>query len=266
MAMSTEFDVTALKNKLTTQWLGQSVCYVKELDSTNSYLKKLPRNKINQGMLCLTDNQLKGRGQYERKWESGIAKNLTFSLGFQPRTSEGFHVLTLACALAITEQLKEVVPGASARIKWPNDVILKDKKIAGLLTETVFNGNRPDRLIIGIGLNVNQHQFSPGVAQKATSVYRIIGNEIEREDFLSELLARIEHNYRLWHRRQEELVKAINRNIIGYGRWVGLKVNDELYDDRYKMLGIDESGKLLMLNQEGGIESFSYEQIRLVTD
>lgn len=264
--MSNLFDVAAFKNKLTTQWLGRSICYVKELDSTNSFIKRLPRQEVDQGMLCLAENQRKGRGQYERKWKSDAGKNLTFSLGFQPRSSEGFHVLTLACALAITEQLNEAVSDVLARIKWPNDVLLKDKKVAGLLTETVFNGNKPDRLIIGIGLNVNQDQFPAALTQKATSLYRQTGKKVSREDFLCELLTRIEYHYYSWHRRQQDLVKSINRNIIGYGRWVGLKIDDELYDDTYKMLGINEAGKLLMLNQEGGIESFSYEQIRLVTD
>lgn len=264
--MSSQFDTTAFKKHLTTQWLGHSVCYDKELESTNNHLKKLPRQELDHGMICLTDNQLKGRGQYERKWESEVGKNLTFSLAFQPKSSDGFHVLTLACALAISEQLDEQIQQTSPRIKWPNDVMLKDRKVAGLLTETVFNGNRPDRLIIGVGLNINQDHFSPGLEEKATSVFIQAGKEIDRELFLSELLQRIEHKYHSWHRRQEDLVKSINRSIIGYGQWIGLKVDGKLQEEKFKMLGIDETGKLLMLNQEGGIKSFSYEQIRLVTD
>ena len=264
--MNASFDITTFKKKLSTQWLGHSVCYEQELDSTNAYIKNLPGDALAQGMMCITDNQIKGRGQYQRKWESETGKNLTFSLVFRPHTSEGLHVLTLACALAMVELLNEEFPQTMARIKWPNDVLLKEKKVAGILTETVFNGNQPDRVIIGIGLNVNQEFFPPGLEEKATSLFNLGGQEVSREVLLSRLLQRMEHYYQLWHRGKKELIKSINRNIIGYGQWVGLKVDGTLQEETYKMLGVDESGKLLMLNQEGGIEPFSYEQIRLVTD
>jgi BirA family biotin operon repressor/biotin-[acetyl-CoA-carboxylase] ligase len=89
---------------------------------------------------------------------------------------------------------------------------------------------------------------------------------MNRETMLCDLLGRIEYKYRLWSRRKSDLLKSINRNIEGYGQWIRVIVNDKMLDDTYKLLGIDESGKLLMLNQDAGIESFSYEQIRLVVD
>lgn len=265
--MNSLFDLTKFENNLSTQWLGQSVCYFEELDSTNSFAKSMAKNEVKQGMICLTDNQTKGRGQYERNWESKSGKNLTFSLVFRPKTSERFHVLTLACALAIVEQLNELIDeNPCTSIKWPNDVMLNKKKIAGLLTESVFNGNKPDRLVVGVGLNVNQCDFSPEVTEKATSISLEKGKQISREKLLSDLLGRIEYKYSLWHRQQTDLLKSINQNIIGYGQWVGLKVNSERRNGSFKLLGIDETGKLLLLNDDGGIESFSYEQIRLVTD
>lgn len=264
--MSSLFDVSLFRNKLNTQWLGHSYCYFEELKSTNTYLKKLPPEEVKQGMICLTDNQLRGRGQYERNWQSEPAKNLTFSLIFLPPSTERFHVLTLACALAIVEHLNAFEGGDAACIKWPNDVLLNGKKTAGLLTETMFNGNRFDRLVLGIGLNINQEKFPETLANKATSVKKEIGETVEREQFLSNLLSRIEHKYSLWQRQHQNLYIAINRNIRGYGQWVGLKVNGEMKPNTYKLLGIDETGQLLMLGHDGGIEKFTYEQIRLVTD
>lgn len=265
--MDSLFDLTTFENNLSTQWLGQSVCYFEKLESTNSFAKNLSADEVRQGMLCLTDNQTKGRGQYERNWESESGKNLTFSLVFRPQTSERFHVLTLACALAIVEHLNELIAeNPRTSIKWPNDVMLNKKKIAGLLTESVFNGNKPDRVVIGIGLNVNQCNFSPEVSEKATSISLEKNKPVSRERLLSDLLGRIEYKYNLWHRQQTDLLKSINQNIIGYGQWVGLKVNDEQRNGSYKLLGINETGKLLLLNDDGGIESFSYEQIRIITD
>ncbi|WP_138432107.1 biotin--[acetyl-CoA-carboxylase] ligase [Fodinibius saliphilus] len=263
--MSTKFDISYFQKELSTQWMGQSSLFVEELESTNSYLKSLPHSKVDHGMLCLTDHQTQGRGQYERKWESESRKNLTFSLAFKPQAKERFHVLTLACALAIVDQLEEFDDDFKLCIKWPNDVLLNEKKVAGLLTETMFAGNKLDRLVIGIGINVNQTSFPPDL-DEATSVKLEIDTTIEREQFLSQLLRRIEYKYNLWQRQHRALIKGINRNILGYGQWVGLQVNGEILGDTFKMLGINEKGQLLMLNHDGGIESFSYEQIRLITD
>ncbi len=246
--------------------MGHSVRYFEELESTNTYLKKLAPEKIEHGLFCLTDYQTRGRGQYERRWETEKGRNLTFSIVLTPADTGRFHVLTLACALAIVEKLNDFLSASCAAIKWPNDIILNDKKTAGILTETVFSGNTFDRLIIGIGLNINQQKFSDELEDIATSVSLEKGETINREKFLADLLNRIEYKYTLWEQQQASLIKAINRNIIGYGQWIGLKIDDEIQDELYKLLGIDENGALLMLNRDGGIDSFSYEQIQLVTN
>lgn len=248
-----------------TQWLGQSIRYFDELPSTNTHLKTIPREELEQGMLCLTDHQTRGRGQYERQWESEKGLNLTFSMGFTPPDHQRFHVLALACALALVEQLNELLDTSCSAIKWPNDIMLNNKKTAGILAETVFSGNKFDRLIIGIGINVNQKKFSKKLQDIATSVHLESKKDIAREAFLAELINRIEYKYRLWQQQKSGLIKSINRNITGYGQWVGLKIDNKLQEDRYKLLGIDEIGQLLMLNRDGGIETFSYEQIQLVT-
>jgi BirA family biotin operon repressor/biotin-[acetyl-CoA-carboxylase] ligase len=130
----------------------------------------------------------------------------------------------------------------------------------------MFSGNALDRLLIGIGLNVNQLEFSDELADKATSLRRIAGSEIEREKLLAQLLSRMEHEYRRWHKQNDALVKSINRKIIGYGEWVGLQVNGHTSEKRHKLLGINQKGELTAISKEGDLETFSYEQIRLATD
>jgi BirA family biotin operon repressor/biotin-[acetyl-CoA-carboxylase] ligase len=264
--LSSTFDRSVFLQQLHTRWLGHSFRYFEELASTNTYLKKLSSEEIEHGLFCLTDHQRRGRGQYERKWESGKGQNLTFSIALTPTDTGRFHVLTLACALGIVEKLNEFLNASCTAIKWPNDIILNDKKTGGILTEAVFSGNTFDRLIIGIGLNINQKKFSDELEEVATSVSLEKGERVNRERFLADLLNRIEYKYTLWEQQQSSLIKTINRNIIGYGQWVGLKIDDETQDDLYKLLGIDENGALLMLNRDGGIDSFSYEQIQLITN
>lgn len=264
--MNASFDVTAFQKKLSTRWLGQDFHYFASMPSTNTYAKKLDAEQVDEGGVIFTDHQTGGRGQYDRTWESNSGQNLTFSMIFRPRTTDGFHVLTMACALAVVEQMNDYSEHPCARIKWPNDVLLNDKKVAGLLTEAVFLGNKLEHLVIGIGLNVNQQSFHSDIADKATSIRLETEKRIPREALLSRLLARIEQKYQLWNRKQSDLLVQINRAINGYGRWVDLKIDGQLTDDPYKLLGVNEFGRLVVLNQEGGLESFSYEQIRVVTD
>jgi len=259
------FDPKKYNAKLSTQWLGQSLIYFEELDSTNTYMKSMPAEEVAHGQICLADHQLRGRGQYERNWETEDGKNLTFTLAFKPSRPERFHVLTLACARAAIAEIEDTV-GQEAVIKWPNDVIVNQKKVGGLLTETVFNGNALDRLLIGIGLNVNQQQFSDELQTVAGSLRQVAGRDIDRETFLSQFLGRLEYAYTRWLKRDTELVKSINQKMIGYGQWVQLHVNGQPHGDKCKLLGINQKGALTGISKEGDLETFSYEQIRVITD
>lgn len=265
--MLNTFDVKLFKQELDTQWLGRNVHHFDKLDSTNVYAKQLPKDQVSQGLICITDNQLKGRGQYDRGWESEPGKNLTFTLIFLPGRGERFHILTLACALSLVECLKNLTGSDEcACIKWPNDVLLNDRKVAGLLTESIFTGDKVNRLLIGIGINVNQTTFSEDNKKKATSIAVETGKAISREKLLAAMMNRIEHTYGQWHTHNEDLLKSINRSIKGHGQRVKLKVDGTVREDKYKFIGISDEGSLLVLDKEDGIESFSYEQIRLIID
>lgn len=259
------FDSAKYQKHLTTSWLGQSFEYVKEIGSTNSYLKKRAPENISHGQVLLAGLQTKGRGQYKRNWESAAGQNLTFTLVLRPQQANRFHILTLACARALVAQIEEEL-NQPAALKWPNDVIADGKKIAGLLTETVFNGNKLDRLLIGIGININQTSFADEIKAKAGSLRMACGAEIDREHFLAELLSRIEFEYGRWHKQNDELLKWINQKIIGYGQWVRLKVDGQKHPGAFKMVGIDNSGRLAVIDKEGGVKTFSYEQIRIIVD
>jgi len=259
------FDIDKYKTSLSTQWLGQSLIYFEELDSTNTYMKKLSAGEVAHGQLCLADHQRRGRGQYERNWETAPGKNLTFTLAFMPPEAGRFHILTLACARAAIAEIEETI-NQKAVIKWPNDVFVNQKKVGGLLTEAVFNGNSIDRLLIGIGLNINQEQFSGELQSTASSLKQESTSAIDREAFLCGFLSRLEFEYSRWLRHDIELVRSINKKIIGYGKWVDLQVDDRPLDGEFKLLGVNEEGELTGISKEGDLETFSHEQIRVITD
>ncbi|MCG8374792.1 MAG: biotin--[acetyl-CoA-carboxylase] ligase [Balneolales bacterium] len=217
------------------------------------------------GSLILADHQRKGRGQYERNWEAEPGKNLTFSLIFEPATSDRLTILTLACAFAISEVCEDLTQEIF-QLKWPNDLLVKGKKIGGLLTEAIFNGSDLERVVIGIGLNVNQKLFSQDIEKEAISLAFIKNEYLCRETVLTRILTKIEYYYRLWDRYDIELLKSINKKMIGYGDWASLTVNGESKEGEFKFLGVNEKGCLVVLNKELEVNTFSYEQVRVHFD
>lgn len=256
------FNTDLFEKELSTSWLGRELFFFDELGSTNTFAKNLIGDGSLHGALIITDHQTHGRGQYERSWETNSGENLTFSIVFEPGNGNRLTVLTLACALAVAEQLEDITK-QQVELKWPNDVLVNENKIAGLLTEASFNGNKFKRVVIGIGLNVNQTEFSDELTDWATSIKNLTKDDSSREKLLARLLTRIEYYYRLWESVDIELIKKINKRLIGYGKWTSISVDSDLLDGEYKFLGINESGQMVVLNKELEVNTFSYEQVRV---
>ncbi|MBO6794897.1 MAG: biotin--[acetyl-CoA-carboxylase] ligase [Balneolaceae bacterium] len=259
------FDHNLFNKELSTSWLGRELFYYPELSSTNDHAKKIINESSLHGSLIVADHQTAGKGQHQRKWDAEPGQNLTFSIIFEPQKGERLSILTLACALAVCEYIDENLP-ETAWLKWPNDVLIGGKKVSGLLTETVFKGDKLERLVIGIGVNINQQTFENELANSATSFSLLDKNTHQRELVLARLLTRIEYFYRLWSTQNSYLIKRINSKLIGYGKWIRLEVDGREVNGEFKLLGINESGHLLVLNKELEVNTFSYEQVRVRFD
>lgn len=262
--MSDKFDVEHFEHILQTSWLGSEFIYFEKTDSTNTWLRKIPSSELVHGTVVLADCQEKGRGQYERKWESEPYKNLTFTLAFRPKSSDRLNLLTLSVALSITKTLGHYTSNP-INIKWPNDIMVNGKKIGGLLTECTFNGSRPDRVLIGLGLNIAQRSFSDDVEKSATSFMKMTNANVSREGLLNEILLGIENEYHHWHKKDESLIREISQKLIGYGEWVEVSIDGEIQDQKYKCIGVNSNGELMMLNEQLDVNKFVHEQIRIIT-
>lgn len=263
--MSAKFDVDLFNHKLQTTWLGQEFIYLEKTDSTNSYLKNVPSHDLTHGTVVLADHQVKGRGQYERTWEAEPFKNLTFTIAFRPKVSDRLNLLSLAVAYSVAKIVDNYVEEI-AHLKWPNDILINGKKIGGLLTECTFNGSNPDRVLIGLGLNVGQTQFSDGVKNTATSLKAVTHREILREELLNNLLLGIENIYQRWHKHDENLKADISKTLVGYGEWVEISINGVVPNQKFKFLGVNTKGELLMLNEQLDVNKFVHEQVRIITN
>jgi BirA family biotin operon repressor/biotin-[acetyl-CoA-carboxylase] ligase len=157
---------------------------LEETDSTNRYLKQLVREEHpEEGSLVIADYQTGGRGQIGNSWRSARGENLLFSLVIYPRqlpANESF-ILSRITSLALKNMLDQFA--IDIRIKWPNDIYWKDKKIAGILIENDIQGKEIDNSVIGIGINVNQQIF-PLDLPNPVSLCQITGTLHDREYLL----------------------------------------------------------------------------------
>jgi len=262
--MSQVFNTELFQNKLTTRWLGKYFEHLRKVDSTNSYLKKIPVEQLNHGMVVLADTQEKGRGQHQKEWVTKPGENLTFTFALKPDRAEGLTLLTLSCALAVANVLQKY-SDKSFLLKWPNDIYVDRKKIAGVLTECSFLGPNPEKVLIGIGVNVNQEVFNANDVEQVASLNQITGKKFEREELLANILVRIEDLYQSWLIRDNNVHREISRALIGFGDWIRLSVDNEVVEGRYKFLGVNEKGELLVLNEKLELNTYSHEQIRIIT-
>ncbi len=168
------------------EWLSKNRHIIKfdEIESTNSYLKKLVREKhIEEGTIIIADFQTGGRGQMGNSWFSSKYKNLLFSLVIYPykvKANEQF-IISRIVSLAIKKLLEQFTGNIS--IKWPNDIYWNNKKIAGILIENDLLGDSIDNSVIGIGLNINEKEF-PDELPNPVSLFQITGKEYDREVLL----------------------------------------------------------------------------------
>ena len=261
--MSDSFHVDEFKKNSLTEWLGREFIYLQEVESTNSYLKRLPADRLRHGTVLLTDNQTAGRGQYEKSWISDPYKNLTFTIALKPEVNSSLTLLTLGCASALSGVLQRYCHDP-IQIKWPNDIFVNGMKLGGILTESVFMGSRIERVLIGVGININQSEIQQLNSYHSCSLAELSKMKISREGLLNECLKQIESLYEDWVELNPSMIKSINSRLIGYGEWVKLQVYDELLPDSYKCIGVNDKGELLMLNEQLDVDKFSYEQVRIV--
>ncbi|MEX0685877.1 MAG: biotin--[acetyl-CoA-carboxylase] ligase [Balneolales bacterium] len=257
------FNVNLFKNSLNTEWVGRHFWYFKKIASTNVYVKSKKYTETDHGLICLADVQSEGRGLYGKTWQTEPGQNLTFSLVLKPLPNNRLPIINLMAALTVTEVLFQQT-GLSFWLKWPNDVYHENKKIGGLLTETSFTGSNLDRILLGIGLNINQKIFPEELKGKASSLVLITNKkEYSRETLLAQILFRLEQNYSLWEKKDEILIKRINRQMLGYGCWVKLQIDGAIPENPFKFLGINTSGLLHALNSDDEITIFTHEKVRI---
>ena len=186
------FDIEKFDIKLDTNQIGRNFIYAEEITSTNEILLS-DKNLKQHGTVLFAENQTEGKGRMNRQWYSAQEMNLTFSILILDTKllDKKINILNLATAVAVAMSIENLFQ-LRTELKWPNDVMIANKKIAGILLESVSAGNKVERLVIGIGLNVNQTTFQGKFNFEPTSLKRELHQNIEREKLLAEILNNFE--------------------------------------------------------------------------
>jgi BirA family transcriptional regulator, biotin operon repressor / biotin---[acetyl-CoA-carboxylase] ligase len=242
--MESEFNFERFDIKLDTEIIGRNFIYSEEISSTNIVLLDKSSGNLH-GTTLLAEKQNKGHGRKERLWYSSKGLNLTFSILITSKKyfTKKFNLINFASALAVAVSIENLYQ-LKTELKWPNDVLINGKKISGVLIESSSKGEKLDRVVVGIGLNVNQTNFQGSFKIPPTSLRNETGQNIEREMLLAEFLNVFEEILEYVAANPDWILREWKERCRMIGEKISISENDSvkygIFDD------LDEEGFLIL--------------------
>ena len=256
MDFTEHFTEEALAERLSGKYIGNSVCFFNEVDSTNNIAYRLALHGASEGTVVIAERQTKGKGRLNRSWQSPPQCNLYTSIILKPDVNPVFAPqITLMTGVAVAEFLSRYQL-ADVNLKWPNDVLIGVKKICGILTEMKTSADRLiDFIVVGIGININikKEDFDESFRDISTSLKEETGKDISRLDVAEALYNHFERWYTIWKTRG---FSPVREEWLKYSFMVGKRIQVDFRGNIQTgdMLGIDEFGALLVSDEEGMIK------------
>lgn len=243
-----KYEYTLHKYFAKTLFLGKKIDFLPQCQSTNSeMLLRLRQSRLQEGYLIHTDEQISGRGQRGNSWLSEPQKNLLFSLHLKPvyLLPKEAYLINIIAGLALVDCLKLNFQ-ISAELKWPNDVYVGDRKIAGILVETIIDQKTIGNAVVGVGLNVNQNHFH---LPTATSLKMELGMVSDRMELLESLIMSFEKFWLMIRNRNTHKLLKLYYEVL---RWRGelhyFKASNGEFQG--EIIGIDETGRLIISSNQ----------------
>lgn len=240
--------------------MEEKIIRLKEIDSTNRFLRELKDEQEDEMVVAVADFQTAGKGQGSHTWESEAGKNLLFSIKVNPRwvpVRQQF-LLSMAGAIAIKEALETYVDGIT--LKWPNDVYWNDKKISGTLIETSIDSKGIKTCIFGIGINVNQEAFHSD-APNPVSLRQILGHEVDKDELLQKVIEGFRRYYELLRHADYMDVSGIYHLSL-YRRKGFHRYEDADGDFEGAFVEVEDDGHLILHDKQGVIRSYSFGEVK----
>ena len=242
-----------LVSRMDTVWAGRNVHYLPETDSTNQQAKRLAEDGAPHGTLVVADMQTAGKGRRGRSWQQKPGEAIAMSIILRPDFAPEYaSMLTLAAADSVAKGIEKVT-GMSPMIKWPNDVVLHQKKICGILTEMSAEPDYINHVIIGVGINVNQTEFPEEIAKTATSLCIEMGQTVQRASVIAAVMSYFENYYEKFIQAGDlsAILEEYNDRLVN--RNAQVRVLDPKGEFSGTALGINKSGELLVKKEDGSV-------------
>ena len=257
--MNTEF----IRSELLNGEILKDIIYFEEIDSTNEYAKK---NNTESDTIIITTHQTKGKGRFNRQWKTSYSKDLTFSIvkSFKIRIDE-IHLVNFYSSYNLLTTLKNYfskTTGLEFSLKWPNDVLLNRKKIAGLLLDVKDLNSEIKKFIIGIGINCNGYFIPDELKIKATSLLKETNIEVIREDLLVLFVRSFYENLFLLNNKNE-LMQRWKENSGTMKSKVSFRKLEDDKEQAVTVIDIDPDGGLIVKTDDGKISKYYSGEISL---
>ena len=247
-----------LRAGLYTAIVGRSVRFYQSTPSTMDDAAQWARDGAEEGAVVVAETQTASRGRQGRRWVSD-AGNLYFSVLFRPDAA-ALPLLSPLAGVAVARAVRRVA-GLYPTIKWPNDIIIDGRKVAGILAESALSGSRIDYAIVGVGVNIALDvSADPEIAGTAASLNQLAGAEVDRAELLRRILQYMDALYLDLHRRRSPIPE--------WRRWldtIGKRVTVAHYDTAQTGLAedIDDAGNLLLRTDAGNLLTLAAGDITL---
>jgi BirA family transcriptional regulator, biotin operon repressor / biotin---[acetyl-CoA-carboxylase] ligase len=247
-----------------TKVIGRDIRVFEETTSTNDVIEKFARDGVKEGVVVFAEAQTKGRGRLGRKWISPAHRGLWFSILLRPglRPQEATQ-LTVASATALRRAIGAVT-GLKPEIKWPNDILIGGKKVAGILTELSAEVDRVRHIILGIGIDVNlaADEFPPELKKIATSLKIETGEMVSRAELAVTILRELDHDYaRIGVGKFPALADEWESGCATIGKNVRVHIGDRRV--RGCAESLDDDGALIIRTEHGHLERITGGDVTL---
>ena len=245
------YDLAALESAFARSIYSGKFHYTPVTGSTNTDALTAAREGAPDGSVFLADEQTAGRGRGDHDWQSEAAQGLYVSVLLRPSiAAEYMPLIPLAAGLAAAQAIG-ITAGVQVDLRWPNDLLIGERKAGGILVESKTESGAPSFAVIGIGINVHQRSFDANLSTPATSLDLESGRSISRQALLISLLESLQHE--TWALLEPGLVAAIPARVAFLSTWVSNR-HVEVHGPQSCVgvtAGLDEQGFLLVKTDKG---------------
>ena len=244
-----------ISKDLNTKYIGKELYIYNELSSTNTLAKFLSESGAENGTVIISEKQTQAKGRSGKEWSSPLG-GIWLSIILKPDVDHSkIPLITLATGVAVAKAL-EKIGIEDAEIKWPNDIIINDKKVCGILTEAVTNFNTIENVIVGVGIDANLkiEDFPEELQEGTTTISEILGKDIDENLLIKTFLEEFEKISDLFnHRGYETILKEWRKRSYTIGKIVEVRKPFNKYYDGY-VIGISREGALVIEKLDGTLE------------